>query len=63
MTSARLEQTLVLIKPDALKNSLTGYLLSQLSEFHTGLYFAGAKRAYLDSTTNLAYWGDVSFLI
>ena len=43
MTSARLEQTLVLIKPDALKNSLTGYLLSQLSEFHTGLYFAGAK--------------------
>jgi len=38
-----LEQTLVLIKPDALKNSLTGYVLSQLSEFHTGLYFAGAK--------------------
>jgi len=43
MTSTRLEQTLVLIKPDALKNSLTGYLLSQLSEFHTGLYFAAAK--------------------
>jgi nucleoside-diphosphate kinase len=38
-----LEQTLVLIKPDALKNSLTGYILSQLSEFHTGLHFAGAK--------------------
>ena len=37
------EQTLVLIKPDALKNSLTGYVLSQLSEFHTGLWFAGAK--------------------
>jgi nucleoside-diphosphate kinase len=37
------EQTLVLIKPDALKNSLTGYVLSQLSEFHTGLCFAGAK--------------------
>lgn len=37
------EQTLVLIKPDALKNSLTGYVLSQLSEFHTGLHFAGAK--------------------
>lgn len=37
------EQTLVLIKPDALKNSLTGYVLSQLSEFHTGLRFAGAK--------------------
>lgn len=38
-----LEQTLVLIKPDALKNSLTGYVLSQLSEFHTGLRFAGLK--------------------
>lgn len=37
------EETLVLIKPDALKNSLTGYVLSQLSEFHTGLRFAGAK--------------------
>jgi len=37
------EQTLVLIKPDALKNSLTGYVLSQLSEFHTGLRFAGTK--------------------
>jgi nucleoside-diphosphate kinase len=37
------ENTLVLIKPDALKNSLTGYILSQLSEFHTGLHFAGAK--------------------
>jgi len=38
-----LEQTLVLIKPDALKNSLTGYVLSQLAEFHTGLHYAGAK--------------------
>jgi len=38
-----IEPTLVLIKPDALKNSLTGYVLSQLSEFHTGLRFAGAK--------------------
>ncbi|MCE5274399.1 MAG: hypothetical protein LLG43_04615 [Deltaproteobacteria bacterium] len=37
------ENTLVLIKPDALKNSLTGYILSQLSEFHTGLHFAGTK--------------------
>jgi nucleoside-diphosphate kinase len=43
MNNAELEQTLVLIKPDALKNSLTGYVLSQLSEFHTGLRFAGAK--------------------
>jgi len=38
-----LELTLVLIKPDALKLSLTGYILSQLSETHTGLRFAGAK--------------------
>jgi nucleoside-diphosphate kinase len=43
MEKAKLEQTLVLIKPDALKNSLTGYLLSQLSEFHTGLHFSGTK--------------------
>jgi nucleoside-diphosphate kinase len=41
--SAELEQTLALIKPDALKNSLTGYVLSQLSEFHTELIYAGAK--------------------
>jgi nucleoside-diphosphate kinase len=37
------QQTLVLIKPDALKNSLTGYVLSQLAEFHTGLTFAALK--------------------
>lgn len=43
MYREEIEQTLVLIKPDALKNSLTGYVLSQLSEFHTGLRFAGAK--------------------
>jgi len=43
MNGANLEQTLVLIKPDALKNSLTGYLLSQLAEFHTGLHFSGTK--------------------
>jgi nucleoside-diphosphate kinase len=43
MNEKDFEQTLVLIKPDALKNSLTGYVLSQLSEFHTGLRFAGAK--------------------
>jgi nucleoside-diphosphate kinase len=41
------EQTLVLIKPDALKNSLTGYVLSLLSEFHSGLRFAGAKIVYV----------------
>ena len=43
MHKNELEQTLVLIKPDALKNSLTGYVLSQLSEFHSGLRFAGTK--------------------
>jgi len=43
MQAQELEQTLVLIKPDALKNSLTGYVLSQLSEFHSGLRFSGAK--------------------
>lgn len=42
-SSDQLKQTLVLIKPDALKNSLTGYVLSLLSEFHTGLRFAGTK--------------------
>ena len=41
------EQTLVLIKPDAMKNSLTGYVLSQLSQFHTGLCFAGLKVVYV----------------
>jgi nucleoside-diphosphate kinase len=43
MSKKQLEQTLVLIKPDALKNSLTGFLLSQLSEYHTGSRFAAAK--------------------
>jgi nucleoside-diphosphate kinase len=43
MKKTEQDQTLVLIKPDALKNSLTGYILSQLSEFHTGLRFAGMK--------------------
>ncbi len=43
MNQEEVEQTLVLIKPDALKNSVTGFLLSQLSEFHTGSRFAAAK--------------------
>ncbi len=43
MDNKDLELTLVLIKPDALKNSLTGYVLSQLSEFHTGLRFSATK--------------------
>jgi len=49
MVSIEREQTLVLIKPDALKNSLTGYVLSQLSEFHTGLRFAGAKIVHVST--------------
>ena len=43
MDDTSMEQTLVLIKPDCLKNSLTGYVLSLLSEVHSGLRFAGAK--------------------
>ena len=39
----KLEHTLILIKPDALKNSLTGFVLSQLSEVHSGLRFSAAK--------------------
>lgn len=48
MGLGELEQTLVLIKPDALKVSLTGYILSQFSEFHTGLRFAGAKIVHVN---------------
>lgn len=43
MNPQEFEQTLVLIKPDALKNSVTGFILSQLSEVHTGSCFAAAK--------------------
>lgn len=43
MSENDIELTLVLIKPDALLNSLTGYILSQFSEFHAGLRFAAAK--------------------
>jgi nucleoside-diphosphate kinase len=49
MSNGKLEQTLVLLKPDALKNSLTGYLLSQLSEFHTGLHFSGTKIVHVST--------------
>jgi nucleoside-diphosphate kinase len=52
MRNKELDQTLVLIKPDALKNSLTGYVLSQLSGFHTGLIFAATKVVHV--TTMLA---------
>jgi len=43
MGKEQLEQTLILIKPDALKNSITGFIFSQLSEVHTGARFAAAK--------------------
>ncbi len=43
MDEQKMEQTLVLIKPDALKNSVTGFILSQLSEYHTGSRFAATK--------------------
>ncbi len=43
MNNKQLEQILVLIKPDALKISVTGFIFSQLSEFHTGARFAAAK--------------------
>lgn len=48
MSEQELEQTLVLIKPDAMKNSLTGYVLSLLSEFHSGLHFSAAKVVHVD---------------
>jgi len=50
MSQEKAEQSLVLIKPDALKNSLTGFLLSQLSEFHTGSRFAAAKIVQVSRT-------------
>ena len=52
------EQTLVLIKPDALKNSLTGYVLSQLSEFHTGLRFAAAKIVHVHRMLAEAHYAE-----
>jgi nucleoside-diphosphate kinase len=43
MKNEGIEQTLVLFKPDALKNFVSGYMLEQLSEYHTGLRIAGSK--------------------
>jgi nucleoside-diphosphate kinase len=58
MGEEQLEQTLVLIKPDALKNSLTGFLLSQLSEFHTGSRFAGAKIVHVSRMLAEAHYAE-----
>jgi len=52
------EQTLVLIKPDALKLSLTGYLLSQLSEFHTGLRLAALKIVHVSDMLASAHYAE-----
>ncbi len=49
MHRKELEQTLVLIKPDALKNSVTGFILSQLSEYHTGSRFAATKIVHVNN--------------
>ncbi len=58
MDHNELEQTLVLIKPDALKNSLTGYVLSLLSEFHTGLRFAGAKIVHVSKLLAAEHYAE-----
>jgi len=58
MNEEGLEQTLVLIKPDALKSSLTGYVLSQLSEFHTGLRFAGAKSVHVNERLAAEHYSE-----
>ena len=47
MATANPEQTLMLLKPDALRHSLMGYVLTELSERHTGLCLAAAKVARL----------------
>jgi nucleoside-diphosphate kinase len=52
------EQTLVLIKPDALKNSLTGYVLSLLSEVHTNLRFAGLKVVHVSSMLAAEHYAE-----
>lgn len=41
--NSKQQNTLVLIKPDALLQSMTGYVFSLLAEVHTGLRFAGMK--------------------
>ena len=58
MSTEALEQTLVLIKPDALKLSLTGYLLSQLSEFHTGLRLAALKIAQVNDMLAAEHYAE-----
>ena len=52
------EQTLVLIKPDALKLALTGYILSYLAEPHTGLRLAGAKLVHVTDTLAREHYAE-----
>ena len=58
MDEIKLEQTLVLIKPDALKNSSTGYILSTLSEFHTGLHLCGSKVVNVSKMTAEEHYAE-----
>jgi len=58
MDNKEIEQTLVLIKPDALKNSLTGYVLSQLSEFHTDLRFAATKIVHVSKMLSEEHYSE-----
>jgi len=58
MDDGQMEQTLVLIKPDALRLSLTGYLFSQLSEFHTGLRFAALKVVHVSRTLAEVHYAE-----
>jgi nucleoside-diphosphate kinase len=58
MPEEKTEQTLVLIKPDAMKNSLTGYVLSLLSEFHTGLRFAAAKIVHVSEMLASVHYAE-----
>ncbi|MBN1396739.1 MAG: nucleoside-diphosphate kinase [Bacteroidetes bacterium] len=58
MDKKELEQTLILIKPDALKNSLIGYVLSQLSEVHSGLRFAGAKIVHVNRMLAIEHYAE-----
>lgn len=58
MAAEKREQTLVLIKPDALRNSLTGYVLSILSEFHTNLVFAGTKIVHVSTMLAAEHYAE-----
>ena len=58
MSSYSREQTLVLIKPDALKLALTGYILSSLAEPHTGLRLASSKIVHVSDTLAKEHYAE-----